>query len=118
MKKRVLCILLSMALVALCVTCLLACSEDDDSQKLPQLKTPEVTRDGDNAVWKKVENAVKYELDISGETLYVDCETTSYPLKRGQVLKVPLLVMMLITPPASGAAVFTPLLSCQTMKYD
>ena len=88
MKKRVLCILLSMALIALCVTCLLACSEDDDSQKLPQLKTPEVTRDGDNAVWKKVENAVKYELDISGETLYVDCETTSYPLKRGQVLKV------------------------------
>ncbi len=91
MKKKVLCILVSLALVALCATCLIACGEDDkeeNGQGLTQLKAPEVTRDGNNATWKKVENATKYELDISGEISYVDANTTSHPIPSGKILKV------------------------------
>lgn len=91
MKKRLLFALISLTLVALCAFCFVSCGEDSEQESgssLPKLESPEVTKDGNNAVWEKVENATKYEIDISGELYYVDADTTTHPIPSGKKLKV------------------------------
>lgn len=88
MKKRLFCFLLSLTLVALGALCIVSCGKDSSTSSLPKLKTPVLTKDNYTVKWEKVENAVKYQLDIDGEISFVDADTTSYYLPSNKLLKI------------------------------
>ena len=73
---------------ALSAFCLMSCGSNDNSSKLPKLDTPVLTKDNYTVKWEKVENAVKYQLDIDGEISFVDADTTSYHLPSNKLLKI------------------------------
>lgn len=53
-----------------------------------KLSTPVVTLNEEKAVWKKVDNAVKYEVDINNEIFSIDVSINSYILKNYETLRV------------------------------
>ena len=62
--------------------------EVEKEDKPVVLATPEVTLDGNMAVWDEVENTDKYEVSVDGILTYVDESITGYELEDGQTFKV------------------------------
>lgn len=84
MKKK---IILGLILMIFSLIMITGCSLSNIGTA-SKLATPIVTLNEDLATWSRIDNVIRYEIDINDEVFFVDASTNTYLLKESESLKV------------------------------
>ncbi len=84
MKKK---IILGLILMVFSLIMINGCSLSN-METAPKLATPIVTLNEELATWSRIDNVIRYEIDINDEVFLVDASTNTYLLKESESLKV------------------------------